>query len=56
MVKAQLELKLASSVADSKKNYSKYVNNTRTPKVNLGLLLDEVGHLTNVGEDKAREV
>lgn len=38
------------------KNFSKYVNNKKTPKVNVGLLLDEVGHLTSMDEDKARDV
>lgn len=36
------------------KNFVKYGNNKRIPKVNLGLLLD--GHLTNMDVDKARDV
>ncbi|KAK4810807.1 LOW QUALITY PROTEIN: hypothetical protein QYF61_008779 [Mycteria americana] len=51
--KAQLELKLASTVVDNKKGFLKYVNSKRRTKENIGLLLDEVGHLTNRDEDKA---
>lgn len=55
MARGQLELKLTSSVGDNK-NFSNYVNNKRTLKVNLGLLLAEVCHLINMDEDKARDV
>lgn len=48
MAKAQLEMKLASSTAvDNKKGFLKYVNSKRNIKENIGLLLDEVGHLTD---------
>lgn len=48
LAKAQLEMKLASStVVDNKKGFLKYVNSKRNIKENIGLLLDEVGHLTN---------
>ena len=51
--KAQLELKLASTVGENKKGSLKYVNNKRGTRENIGLLLDENGHLTNRDIDKA---
>ncbi|GAB0208000.1 mitochondrial enolase superfamily member 1 [Grus japonensis] len=51
--KAQLELKLASTVGDNKKGVFKYVNNKRRTRDNIGSLLDENGHLTNRDIDKA---
>ncbi|GAB0204012.1 mitochondrial enolase superfamily member 1 [Grus japonensis] len=51
--KAQLELKLASTVGDNKKGFFKYVNNKRRTRDNIGSLLDENGHLTNRDIDKA---
>ncbi|GAB0207774.1 hypothetical protein GRJ2_003243100 [Grus japonensis] len=51
--KAQLEFKLASTVKDNKKGVFKYVNSKRRIRDNIGLLLDEVGHLTNRDIDEA---
>ncbi|GAB0177896.1 hypothetical protein GRJ2_000254900 [Grus japonensis] len=51
--KAQLELKLASTVGDNKKGFFKYANNKRRTRDNIGSLLDENGHLTNRDIDKA---
>ena len=51
--KAQLEFKLASTVKDNKKGFLKYVNRKRRIRDNIGLLLDEAGHLTNRDVDKA---
>ncbi|GAB0196742.1 hypothetical protein GRJ2_002139500 [Grus japonensis] len=51
--KAQLELKLASTVGDNKKGFFKYVNNKRRTRENIGSLLDKNGHLTNRDIDKA---
>ncbi|GAB0205816.1 hypothetical protein GRJ2_003047200 [Grus japonensis] len=51
--KAQLELKLASTVGDNKKGFFKYVNNKRKTRENIGSLLDKNGHLTNRDIDKA---
>ncbi|GAB0203202.1 hypothetical protein GRJ2_002785800 [Grus japonensis] len=51
--KAQLELKLASTVGDNKKGFFKYVNNKRRTRENIGSLLNENGHLTNRDIDKA---
>ncbi|GAB0207904.1 mitochondrial enolase superfamily member 1 [Grus japonensis] len=51
--KAQLELKLASTVGDNIKGFFKYVNNKRRTRENIGSLLDENGHLTNRDIDKA---
>ncbi|GAB0180024.1 hypothetical protein GRJ2_000467700 [Grus japonensis] len=51
--KAQLELKLASTVGDNKKGFFKYVNNKRRTRENIGLLLNKNGHLTNRDIDKA---
>ncbi|GAB0207221.1 mitochondrial enolase superfamily member 1 [Grus japonensis] len=50
--KAQLELKLASVVSDNKKGFSKYVNSKRRSKENIGPILVEDGHLTNMDEEK----
>ena len=50
--KAQLELKLASTVKD-KKGCFKYVNSKRQARNNIGLLLDTHSHLTNRDIDKA---
>ncbi|GAB0184088.1 mitochondrial enolase superfamily member 1 [Grus japonensis] len=50
--KAQLELKLASTVGDNKKGFFKYINNKRKSRENIGSLLDENGHLTNRDIDK----
>lgn len=44
--KAQLELKLASTVEGNKKDF-KYINSKRSTRENIGPLLDEDGHLTN---------
>ncbi|KAK4832343.1 hypothetical protein QYF61_021872 [Mycteria americana] len=51
--KAQLELKLASVVSDNKKGFFKYVNSKRRSKGNIGPILVEDGHLTNMDEEKA---
>lgn len=56
MAKAQVELKLASTVVDNKKAFVKYVNSKRRTKENIDLLLDEVGHLTNKDGDKAETI
>ena len=53
MAKAQLEFKLASTVKDNKKGFIKYVNSKRRIGDDIGLLLDEVSHLTNRDVDKA---
>ncbi|GAB0202528.1 mitochondrial enolase superfamily member 1 [Grus japonensis] len=53
VAKAQLELKLASTVGDNKKGFFKYVNNKRRTRENIGLLLNKNGHLTNRDIDKA---
>ncbi|GAB0181631.1 mitochondrial enolase superfamily member 1 [Grus japonensis] len=53
VAKAQLELKLASTVGDNKKGFFKYVNNKRRTRENIGSLLNENGHLTNRDIDKA---
>ncbi|KAK4807141.1 hypothetical protein QYF61_018482, partial [Mycteria americana] len=51
--KARLEFKLASTVKDNKKGFLKSINSKRRTRDNIGLLLDEVGHLTNRDVDKA---
>ena len=53
VAKAQLELKLTSTVKDNKKGFFKYVNSKRQARNNIGPLLDEHGHLTNRDIDKA---
>ncbi|GAB0205527.1 mitochondrial enolase superfamily member 1 [Grus japonensis] len=53
VAKAQLELKLASTVGHNKKDFFKYVNNKRRTRESIGSLLDENGHLTNRDIDKA---
>ena len=53
MAKIQLELNLLSTAGDNKKGFSKYVNNKRRLRENIGLLLAEDGHLTNRDTDKA---
>ncbi|GAB0184195.1 mitochondrial enolase superfamily member 1 [Grus japonensis] len=54
VAKAQLELKLASTVGNNKKGFFKYVNNKRRTRENIGsLLVNENGHLTNRDIDKA---
>ncbi|GAB0206625.1 mitochondrial enolase superfamily member 1 [Grus japonensis] len=52
VAKAQLELKLASTVGDNKKGFFKYVNNKRRNRENIGSLPDENSHLTNRDIDK----
>lgn len=55
--KAQLELKLASTVGNNKKEYIfKYVNKKRRTGENIGPLLDEDVHLTNRDVNKAEMV
>ncbi|KAK4829953.1 hypothetical protein QYF61_008084 [Mycteria americana] len=51
--KAQLELKLASVVLDNKKGFFKYVNSRRRSEENIGQILVEDGHLSNMDEEKA---
>ena len=51
--KAQLELKLASVVSDSKKVFFKYIHSKRRSKENIGSILVEDGNLTNRHEEKA---
>ncbi|KAK4828562.1 hypothetical protein QYF61_027531 [Mycteria americana] len=51
--KARLEFKLASTAKDNKKGFFKYVNSKRRTRANIGVLLDEVGHLKNRDVDKA---
>ena len=56
VAKTQLQLKLASTVADNKKYFLKYVNSkrrTKKKKKSTGLLLDEGGHFTKRNVDKA---
>ena len=53
MAKGRLEFKLANTVKDNKKGFLKYVHSQRRIRDNIGLLLDEVDHLTNRGVDKA---
>ena len=52
MAKAQSEFKLASTVKDNKKGFLKSVHSERRIRDNIGLLLDEVEHLTNRDVDK----
>lgn len=52
MAKAQLQLKLASTVGDNKNVLLKYVNSKRRNKENIGPLFDEGVHLTNRDVDK----
>ena len=51
--KAQLELKLASSVGDKENGFLKDVNGKRRTRAYIGPILDEDGHLTNRDTDKA---
>ena len=51
--KAQLKLKLASTVKDNKKGFLKYINGKREARNNIGLLLEENDHLTSRDIDKA---
>ncbi|KAK4831728.1 hypothetical protein QYF61_018858 [Mycteria americana] len=53
VAKDRLEFKLASTVKDNKKGVLKYVNSNRRFRDNIGLLLDEVSHLTNRDVEKA---
>ena len=53
MAKGRLEFKLASTVKDNKKGFLKSVQSERRIRDNIGLLLDEVDHLTNRDIDKA---
>ena len=53
MAKGRLEFKLASTVKDNKKGFLRYVQSERRIRDNIGLLLDEVEHLTNRDVDKA---
>jgi len=50
---ARLQFKLASTVKDNKRGFFKHVNSRRRIRDDIGLLLDEVGHLTNRDVDKA---
>lgn len=45
MAKAKLELKLAGTMRDNKKGCFKSVNGKKRTRDNIGLFLDEVGHL-----------
>ncbi|NWI77433.1 RTXE polymerase, partial [Dryoscopus gambensis] len=51
--KAQLELKMATSVKDNKKCFYKYINGKRRGKTNLCSLLDERGNLVSTDKEKA---
>jgi len=51
--KAQLELKLATVVRDSKKCFYKYINSKKRAKENLHPLLDARGNIANKDEEKA---
>ncbi|KAK4816425.1 hypothetical protein QYF61_016861 [Mycteria americana] len=53
VAKARLEFRLASTVKNNKKGFFKCVNRKRSIRDNIGLLLDEVGHLTNGDVNKA---
>lgn len=54
VAKAQLKLKLASSVEDNKKVFFfKYVNRKRKTRANVGPILEEDGHLTSRNMDQA---
>jgi len=46
-------LKKTITVKDNKKDFFKYVNNQRRIRDNIGLLLDEISHLTNRDTEKA---
>jgi len=45
----------AGTVKDNEKDFLKYVNSNRMIRVNLGQLLQKVGHLTNRDVDKAEK-
>lgn len=49
--KAQLELKLTSTVSDNKKGFLKYTSSNRRSKENTRLILVEDGHLTINSEE-----
>ncbi|KAJ7404783.1 rna-directed dna polymerase from mobile element jockey-like [Willisornis vidua] len=51
--KAQLELKLVSTLGDNKKSFSKYVSSKRQSRNHIDPLLDEDDLLTNRNTDKA---
>lgn len=50
--KAQLEMKLATTVGDNIKGFLKDVNSKRKSRDNIGLLLSKDGCLTNRNTDK----
>ena len=52
VAKAQLKLKLASTVGD-RKDFLKYVNSKRRTRDVIDLLIGEDGHLTNRETEKA---
>lgn len=52
--KAQLELKMATSVKDYKKCFYKCINSKRRGKENLRSLLDLMGNIVNKDEEKAK--
>ena len=54
VAKAQLELKLATSVGDNKKFSFKYMNRKRRARENIDPLLDGEGHLTDKDIGKAK--
>lgn len=52
-VRAELELNLAKSVKDNKKDICKYINNERKRRDNMGLLLNEGRTLVTEDVEKA---